>query len=38
MNAASPTRVSYEDYFEREVQDGDVKHEWSEGVVYAMSR
>ncbi|HEX4403715.1 MAG TPA: hypothetical protein VGM56_31100 [Byssovorax sp.] len=37
MSAASPTRVSYEAYLEVEAS-GDVKHEWCDGVVYAMSR
>ncbi len=38
MNAASPVHVSYEDYLELEARSDDVKHEWCEGVVYAMSR
>lgn len=38
MSAASPFRVSFEDYFALEVADPDAKHEWSDGVVYAMSR
>lgn len=37
MNAAVPTLVSYEDYVALE-QDGDVKHEWHDGAVFAMSR
>jgi Uma2 family endonuclease len=37
MNAASPTQVSFEDYLVGE-STGDVKHEWCDGVVYAMSR
>lgn len=38
MNAASPTRISFEEYLEREATSDDVKHEWCDGVVYAMSR
>lgn len=38
MNAASPTRISFEDYLVLKAQSDDVKHEWSDGVVYAMSR
>jgi Uma2 family endonuclease len=37
MSAASPTRVSYEEYLALEVAS-DVKHEWCDGVVYTMSR
>lgn len=37
MNAASPMAVSYEDYLLAETA-GEEKHEWSDGVVYAMSR
>ena len=37
MNAASPTTVLYEDYFLVETTS-DEKHEWSDGVVFAMSR
>jgi Uma2 family endonuclease len=37
MTAASPSRVSYEDYVAAEVSS-DLKHEWCDGVVYAMSR
>ncbi|MBL8743594.1 MAG: Uma2 family endonuclease [Myxococcales bacterium] len=37
MNAASPSFVTFEEYLVRE-RDGDVKHEWCDGVVYAMSR
>lgn len=38
--AASAPYVSLEDYFEAEVNaaEGDPKHEWFDGVVYAMSR
>jgi Uma2 family endonuclease len=36
-NAASPLHVPYEDYLALEAS-GDAKHEWSDGVVYAMSR
>jgi len=36
-NAASPSYVSYEDYLVLEVSS-DAKHEWCDGVVYAMSR
>ncbi len=38
VNAASPTRVSFEEYLEREAKSDGVKHEWCDGVVYAMSR
>lgn len=37
MNVASPKRVSFEDYLIGE-SSGDAKHEWCDGVVYAMSR
>lgn len=37
MNAASPSYTSYDDYLARETAS-DVKHEWCDGVVYAMSR
>lgn len=37
MKIASPTTVSYEDYVVAETV-GDAKHEWSDGVVFAMSR
>ena len=37
MNAASPTTVLHEDYFLVETTS-DEKHEWSDGVVFAMSR
>lgn len=37
MNAASPSQTSFEDYLVGEAS-GDVKHEWCDGVVYAMSR
>jgi hypothetical protein len=37
MNAASPSHTSFEDYLVGEAS-GDVKHEWCDGVVYAMSR
>lgn len=37
MNAASPTHTSFEDYLLGEAS-GEVKHEWCDGVVYAMSR
>jgi Uma2 family endonuclease len=37
MNAASPTQTSFEDYLVAEAAS-DVKHEWCDGVVYAMSR
>ncbi|HSO33572.1 MAG TPA: Uma2 family endonuclease [Labilithrix sp.] len=37
MTAASPTHTSFEDYLVGEAA-GDVKHEWCDGVVYAMSR
>ncbi|MBS2014613.1 MAG: Uma2 family endonuclease [Deltaproteobacteria bacterium] len=37
MNAASPSYTSYDDYLAREGAS-DVKHEWCDGVVYAMSR
>jgi Uma2 family endonuclease len=36
-NAASPAHVSYEEYLVLEAA-GDAKHEWCDGVVYAMSR
>ncbi|MFO0613644.1 MAG: Uma2 family endonuclease [Polyangiaceae bacterium] len=38
MTAASPMRVSLEEYLELEARSPDVKHEWHDGVVYAMSR
>lgn len=38
MSAASPSRVSFEDYLTSEVPESDTKHEWCDGVVYAMSR
>jgi Uma2 family endonuclease len=38
VNAASPTRISFEEYLEREATSDDGKHEWCDGVVYAMSR
>jgi Uma2 family endonuclease len=37
MTAASPTHTSFEDYLIAEAS-GDAKHEWCDGVVYAMSR
>ena len=37
MNAASPSRTSFEDYLAAEAAS-EVKHEWCDGVVYAMSR
>jgi Uma2 family endonuclease len=37
MNAASPGCVSLEEYFALEVVS-QAKHEWCDGVVYAMSR
>jgi Uma2 family endonuclease len=37
MNAASPSHTPFEDYLVGEAA-GDVKHEWCDGVVYAMSR
>ncbi len=37
MTAAAPFRTSFEDYLVGE-STGDVKHEWCDGVVYAMSR
>jgi Uma2 family endonuclease len=36
-DAASPSYVSYEDYLVLEASS-DAKHEWCDGVVYAMSR
>lgn len=38
MTAASTTTMSYEAYLELESKSADVKHEWCDGVVYAMSR
>lgn len=38
MNAASPSTTSFEDYLELEAKQDSVKHEWCDGVVYAMSR
>lgn len=38
VNAASPTTISFEEYLEREAASSDLKHEWCDGVVYAMSR
>lgn len=37
MNAASPTTTSFEDYLLVEASS-EIKHEWCDGVVYAMSR
>jgi Uma2 family endonuclease len=37
MSAASPSHVSYEEYLVAEAASED-KHEWCDGVVYAMSR
>jgi Uma2 family endonuclease len=37
ITAASPDRVSYEEYLHLE-DSNETKHEWSDGVVYAMSR
>ena len=37
MTAASPTRTSFEDYLVAE-GSSDLKHEWCDGVMYAMSR
>jgi Uma2 family endonuclease len=37
MNAASPAHTSYEDDLVAEVPS-EMKHEWCDGVVYAMSR
>lgn len=37
QESAAPDYVSYEDYLAAEVEGGD-KHEWLDGVVYAMSR
>jgi len=36
-NAASPSYTTYEHYLELEAKS-DSKHEWCDGVVYAMSR
>jgi Uma2 family endonuclease len=38
VNAASPTTISFEEYLELEAKSDDLKHEWCDGVVYAMSR
>jgi Uma2 family endonuclease len=38
VNAASPTTISFEEYLELEEKSNDVKHEWCDGVIYAMSR
>lgn len=38
MNAASPSTITFEEYLELEAKSEDVKHEWCDGVVYAMSR
>lgn len=38
VTAASPSHTSFEDYLVREAASDDVKHEWCDGVVYAMSR
>jgi Uma2 family endonuclease len=38
VNAASPTTITFEDYLELEAKEGAAKHEWCDGVVYAMSR
>lgn len=37
MSAASPTFVSFEDYLAAEATS-DIRHEWCDGVVCAMSR
>jgi Uma2 family endonuclease len=37
VTAAAPSYTSFEDYLVSE-QSSDVKHEWCDGVVYAMSR
>jgi Uma2 family endonuclease len=37
MTVAAPTYTSFEDYLVAEASS-DVKHEWCDGVVYAMSR
>jgi Uma2 family endonuclease len=37
VSAAAPTRCSFEGYLTAEV-DSEEKHEWCDGVVYAMSR
>ena len=37
MGAASPSYTSFEDYLVGEASS-DIKHEWCDGVVYAMSR
>ena len=37
MTAASPSHTSFEDYLVGEALS-DLKHEWCDGVVYAMSR
>ena len=36
MDAASPVCIPYEDYLVLEAKS-DIKHEWCDGVVYAMS-
>jgi Uma2 family endonuclease len=38
VTAASPEHVSYDEYLELESRSADLKHEWCDGVVYAMSR
>lgn len=38
MTAASPSHTSFEEYLVGEAAGGDVRHEWCDGVVYAMSR
>lgn len=38
VSAASPGRITFEEYLAIEVADRDTKHEWCDGVVYAMSR
>lgn len=37
MGAASPCNTTFEDYLVGEAAS-DVRHEWCDGVVYAMSR
>jgi Uma2 family endonuclease len=37
MNAASPMHTAYEDFLVAEASS-ELKHEWCDGVVYAMSR
>jgi Uma2 family endonuclease len=38
VSAASPSRVPFDEYLASEVEGSGTKHEWCDGVIYAMSR